>query len=189
MWNALKSALGFAPSGPPDSPEVAAAKVQMATDHLDPRKRFVWCALAISADEPADPGHRAAYSTTALTEWYGMGSRDELLGNLDFYFKGTGSTPAYDAFRGIFMARAGAGANMLSDQESWEQAYRFVRKMKQAYPSWNHYGSDYVEGHIRHRQKEGDSDEHLVKVRRNMLEHFGRVARGLWTSTPYETPV
>ena len=186
MWNAIKSLFGM---GEPDPPEVVEAKRRMALDATDPRKRFIWGMLAISASERADPAYLPAFATKAVREWYGMKSRERLLENIDYYIGGTGSTPGYDAFRAIFMARAGFGAGMLSEDESWEAAYRVARKYRPAYPSWNHYANGYLDGHLAFRSKQGDSEDDLARYRRNILERQRVAANTVWAQTPYETPL
>jgi len=186
MWDSLKALFGM---GEPDSPEVAAAKQRMEVDASDPRKRFVWCMIAISTSEKADPGHMPAFSNTAIREWYGLSSPEELRGRIDSFLRGTGAKPAYDAFRAIFLARAGFGAGMLSDAESWEATFQAARKCKQAYPSWNHYGTDYIDAHVAYRRDSGDAEEALQRYRRNHLENMRVIAGKVWPKTPYETPV
>lgn len=156
---------------------------------MDARKRYVWCILAISTSEEADPGYLPEFATMAMRDWYGMKSREMLLSNIDYYLGGTGSTPGYDAFRAVFMARAGFGAGMLSEAESWEAAYRVARKLKQSYPSWNHYAQGYLEGHLAYRTSEGDAEDDLQRYRRNILERHRVIAGSVWPQTPYETPV
>jgi hypothetical protein len=181
MWSKIKSALGLG---------LGEVQAKMNVDHQDPRKRLVWCMLAISPGANADPAYRPQFANKALREWYGMNDHDELLGNIDFYIEGTGSTPGYDAYRAVFMARAGFGANMLSEAESWECAFKVIRKLQRTYPSWNEYGSGYLEGHLAYRQEQGDDSETLNGYRRNIIEHITELnQRGLWTQTPFQTPV
>jgi hypothetical protein len=187
MWKGLKSLFGMGEEA--DPPEVAHAKQVMAADAADARKRYVWCVLAISTSERADPGYLPAFAGTAILEWYGMKSREELLENIDYYIDGTGSTPGYDIFRAVFMARAGFGAGLLNEKESWEAAFRAARKLKQTYPSWNHYANGYLEGHLTYRKSQGDEADELERYRRNILEQQRVVAGSVWPQTPYETPV
>lgn len=186
MWNAIKTMLGM---GEPERPEITQAKTRMQADAADPRKRYVWCILAISTSEEADPGYLPDFSSTAIREWYGMKTREKLLSNIDYYIEGTGSTPGYDAFRAVFMARAGFGAGMLSEGESWEAAFRVARKLKESYPSWNHYAQGYLQGHLDYRKSEGDSEDALARYRRNILERYRVIAGSVWPQTPYETQV
>jgi hypothetical protein len=89
----------------------------------------------------------------------------------------------------MFLARAGFGADMLSEAESWEATFRAARKLKQSYPSWNHYGTDYIDGHVAHRKGSGDPEEALQRSRRNLLENMRVIAGKVWSQTPYETPI
>ncbi len=94
----------------------------MQHDHADVRKRYVWCVRAIT-DDKADSAYLPEFASKALREWYGMKSAKQLAENIEYYLAGTGSTPAYDVARAVFMARAGFGAGFLSDTESWEAAF------------------------------------------------------------------
>jgi hypothetical protein len=165
-------------------------KEKMDADHQDPRKRLVWCLLAVSPGANSDPAYRAKFADTALREWYGMNDKEELLENIDFYVEGTGSTPGYDAYRAVFMARAGFGAGMLSEQESWDAAFKVVRNLQQKYQGWNEYGAGYLEGHLAYREEQGDDSERLNEIRRNVIESITELnQRGIWTQTPFRTPV
>ena len=180
MWSKIKSALGFG---------LGEVTAKMDVDHQDPRKRFAWCILAVSPGANADPAYRPEFAKKAITEWYGMESRQELIENIDFYISGTGSTPGYDSYRAIFMARAGLGAGMLTETESWEAAFKVLRKLQSTYRSWNEYGSGYLEGHLAYRKEQGDDDETLAEHRRNAIENITELNQGLWTKTPFNTPV
>jgi len=175
--------------GTSESPEVAEAKRKMELDKADPRRRYIWSILAISASSDADPGYLPEFASMAMRDWYGMSSREELLDNIDYYIEGTGSTPGYDVFRAVFMARAGFGAGMLSEAESWEAAYRVARKMQQAYPSWNHYGMGYIEGHVAYRTKQGDDADTVAGYRKNLLERFQTLSNSTWAETPFQSQV
>ncbi len=184
MFGWLKSLFGTS-----EDPEVAEAKRKMDLDKADPRRRYIWSILAISSSSQADPGYLPGFATMAMRDWYGMKSREALLRNIDYYIEGTGSTPGYDVFRAVFMARAGFGAQMLSEDESWEAAYRVARKMQQAYSSWNHYGMGYIEGHIAYRTKQGDDAETVAGYRKNLLERFQTLSNTNWHETPFQTPI
>ncbi|HVR18763.1 MAG TPA: DUF1266 domain-containing protein [Polyangiaceae bacterium] len=187
MWKGIKALFGMGEKA--DPPEVVEAKRRMAIDAAEPRKRYVWCVLAISTSERVDPGYLPEFASKAIREWYGMKSREKLLENIAYYIGGTGSTPGYDAFRAAFMARAGFGAGMLSEDESWDAAFRVVRNLKRSYPSWDHYANGYLDGHLAFRKKQGDSDDALQRYRRNILERQRIIASTVWPQTPYEMPV
>ena len=185
MWNKLKSALGFG-----EDPVVIEAKKKTAVDQADPRKRFVSGMLAISpADGGADPAYLTNFARTAITEWYGIASPQDLAQRIQNYIEGYGSTPAYDIFRAVFLARAGFGAGYLDDAGSWSWAFNAARKLQQTYPSWDHYGMGYAEGHLAYRKSEGDDSQRLQEIRQNLSQQIGELARGIWAQTPFNTPL
>src|SRR5262245_43042438 len=102
MWNKLKSALGFG-----EDPVIAEAKRKTLLDQADPGKHFVSGLLAISSSSGgADPAYQTEFAKTAITEWYGIESPQELERRIQDYIDGYGETPAYDLFRAVFLARA-----------------------------------------------------------------------------------
>jgi hypothetical protein len=182
MWNKIKAVLGLG-----DSPEVAAAKARTLIDTQDARKRFVFGMLSLSYE--ADPAYLTELATTAMREWYGIGSSKELRERIEFYLEGTGSTPGYDAYRAAFMARAGHGAGLASEVDSWEWALRAARKAQQSYPGWTQFAMGYLEGHLAYRKSEGDTDEALVGYRNNIMARIRDQTNGLWAQTPFQTPL
>jgi len=182
MWNKLKAALGFG-----DTPEVAAAKSRTVVDGQDPRKRFVFGMLSLSYD--ADPAYLVSLATKAMRQWYGIGSGKELQERIEFYLQGTGSTPGYDAYRVAFMARAGHGAGLANDVDSWQWAWRAARKIQQSYAGWTQFGMGYLEGHLAYRKSEGDADEVLSEYRNNIMARIREQTSGLWAQTPFQTPL
>ena len=179
MWSMLKSALGL------EAPEIVEARRRMALDHQDPRRRFVFAVLAISC--AVDPAYDEELAHTAITEWYGIRSRDRLAPAIDRFLRGTNSTPAYDAFRAAFLARAGQGAGMLDVMSAWAWAGRAGQLVQRSYPSFLHYGMGYIDGHLDYRRSEGDDAATLERHRQNLLTKAGRLAKRVWAQTPYET--
>jgi hypothetical protein len=185
MWNKLKSALGFG-----EDPVIAEAKRRTLLDQADPSKRFVSGMLAISSSSGgADPAYQAEFARTAITEWYGIESPQDLAGRIQDYIDGYGETPAYDLFRAVFLARVGFGAGMLDDAGSWSWAVNAARKAQKTYSSWNAYGTAYLEGHLAYRKSEGDDPERLQEIRQSLSEVIAELSRGIWGETPWNTPL
>ena len=182
MWSKLKSALGFG-----EDPEIQAAKTQMEIDHTDPRKRFVSGVLAMSQD--VDPAYLAQFATTAVSEWYGIESREELIERIEDYLEGVDAPAGYDAFRAAFLARAAVATRFLNPDESWEWAFKAARKVQRSYPNWNAYGMGYLEGHLAYRKSEGDGEDEVRQYRQNIVERMGAHSKGIWARTPFDTPV
>jgi hypothetical protein len=185
MWNKLKSALGFG-----EDPAVTEAKRRTLLDQADPRKRFVSGLLAISSSsDGADPAYMTEFARTAITDWYGIESPQDLARRIQDYIDGYGATPAYDLFRAVFLARAGFGAGYLDDAGSWTWAFNAARKAQQTYQAWNHYGMGYLEGHLDYRKSQGDDAQRLQEIRQNLTQTIAELSRGLWGQTPWNTPL
>jgi hypothetical protein len=182
MWAAIRSMLGLG-----DDPEVTQAKERMQRDHADPRKRVVSGLLAISYD--VDPAYLVEHAKEAVTEWYGIDSREALLDRLRYYLEGTGATPAYDLFRLVFLARAGHGCGLLNEAESWAWAFEACRGAQRAYDSWAAYGSGYLEGHLTYRAQQGDDAGALAERRAAVMSRMNGEARTAWATTSLTTPI
>ena len=179
MWSMLKSALRL------EAPEIIEARRRMALDHQDPRRRFVFAVLAISC--AVDPAYDEDAACTAITDGYGIRSRDRLAPAIDRFVGGTGSTPAYDAFRAAFLARAGQGAGMLDVMSAWAWACRAGQLVQRSYPSFRDYGMGYVDGHLDDRRSQGDDAATIERHRQNLLAKVDRLARGVWARAPFDT--
>ena len=170
-----------------DPPDVAQAKQRMAADQADPRRRVVWGILAIS--QAADPAYMAEHASTAVREWYGIKSADELERRVQDYLAGGIGTPGYDIFRAAFLARAGLGAGMLMEGRSWQLAFEAGRTMQRHYQTWQHYGMGYLEGHLAYRASEGDPPDRVAEIRQNLLMKMGELMKGSAWSAPFATPM
>ena len=53
------------------------ARRRMAIDMQDPRKTFVWGVVSISYE--VDPAYLPAHASTAIREWYGVRSPDDIV--------------------------------------------------------------------------------------------------------------
>lgn len=169
-----------------ESAEEKQAREKMAIDRQDPRKLFVWGMLCMA--EAHDPGWKPSYAKTAITEWYGIANRDALLAQTADGFRASGR-PAYDQFRLAFLARAGFGAGMLTEDESWELAFRAARAVQQAYPDFRAYGVGYRDGHLAYRASCGDPPEQLAQYRSNLDATIEEKQRTVWVAIPFQTPL
>lgn len=167
--------------------EEAQARQRMAQDEQDARRRFVFGVLAMSYE--VDPGYMPKHSTMAIREWYGIEGRDDLLQRIHDYVEGYNDSRAYDAFLGTFLARAGFGAGLLSEQESWDLAISAARTVQPKYASWGDYGQGFLAGHLDYHKNNGNDAEELADRRKNVLERIARHERELWPRTPFQTPL
>lgn len=182
MWSKIKALLSS------EDPEIAAAKVRMVADQKqDPRRHYIFGLLAMS--QRADPAYLPELAQMAVREWYGLSSAEQLKKRIAAYVAGTGSTPAYDAFRAIFLARAGQGAGLLDEEESWDWAFRAARKVQQAYRSWASYGAGYIEGHLAYRNSQGDAAETIAQYRKNLEEKCAGPLQEIWQGSSFALPL
>lgn len=165
--------------------EEAESRKRMAGDEHDPRRRFVFGVLAMSYE--VDPGYMPKHAAMAIREWYGVEDRDDLLSRIHDYVEGYNDSRAYDAFLGTFLARAGFGAGMLSEEESWNLAFSASRTIQTAYASWGDYGRGYLVGHLGYRKEQGDDSDTLKERRKTVEERIARHERELWPRTPFQT--
>jgi hypothetical protein len=180
MWGALKSLF----SG--EDAESREARLRMEQDaKADPRRAFVWGVLAVSYRR--DPAYLKAHATEAIRNWYGVKSREELLAYTPNRF-GTKSHAGYNHYRLCFLARAGHGAGVLTEDESWSWAFREAAAVQRAYADWRGYAHGYFEGHLEYRKSQGDSPERLNEIRTNILTGFAE-KDATWSSIPYGTPL
>jgi Protein of unknown function (DUF1266) len=167
--------------------EEAEARQRMAADEHDARRRFAFGVLAMSYE--VDPGYMPKHSATAIREWYGVEGREDLLGRIHDYIKGYNDSRAYDAFLGTFLARAGFGASLLSEAESWDLAVSAARTVQPAYASWGDFGQGFLAGHLAYHQSNGDDADDLEERRKKVVERIARHERELWPRTPFQTPL
>jgi hypothetical protein len=180
MWSQLKYRIGF-------GDELSAARARMHADHEDPRKRFVFSILAISY--PTDPAYRPEFARTAVRDWYGVGSPAAVVEAITGYVQGSSSTPAYDAFRAAFLARAALPGGLVTEAESWAWGRRAGERVQQSYRDFAAYAVGYVEGHLDYRRRCGDRDDRLEHHRQSLAATAAALGATLWARTPFDTPL
>jgi hypothetical protein len=126
---------------------------------------------------------------TAVSEWYGIKSREQLLERIEDYIEGKMSTPAYDAYRATFLARAGLPAGYLGVDESWQLSLRAAQRVQQTYDGWLAYGMGFLQGHLDYRKGCGDDAAKLADNRKDMLQHLNGLSQGIWSTTQFRTPL
>ena len=162
------------------------ARLRMAADLQDPRRTFVWGVLAISYK--LDPGYLKSHATQAVRDWYGVSSAQELRSFTPDSF-GTRSHPAYNQFRLCFLARAGYGAGLLDEATSWGWAIQEAAVVQRYYRSWDEYAQGYIAGHLEYRASQGDPQDRLEEIRRNLSGDVPEKHRTVWTAIPFQTPM
>jgi hypothetical protein len=126
-------------------------------DHRIPERRLVHGFLAFYTGNDGDPRHTMSQQANIdLLQNTWADDPAQLVKLMDRYeLKGEVNT-AFDLIRAIRVARHGAGAGWISDDESWQRCYRCVELLKQKYPRWEDVYVDFQEGraawHERTRQ-------------------------------------
>ena len=156
-------------------------------DHADPRKRYVFAIMSLLYE--ADPAYQKKVFGVALSDWYGIESRDELLSRMQDYLSSSGAGVAYDAFRAAFLARVGFGAGHLSEEDSWAWALRAAQKVQATYRNWGEYGMGFLEGHLEYWRDSGKDDEYLQDRRQHVMAQIQARSSGLWANTPFNLPL
>jgi len=168
-----------------DDPATAKARKLMKQDQHDARRRFVFGVLGISYK--VDPGYLTEHSVKAVRDWYGLGTREELITRIQEYSQPGADNQAYDSFLASFLARAGYGIGWLGEEESWSLAFDAARQVQQHYPSWADYGRGYLAGQLAYRAKQGDDEARLSEIRENVTAKIANHDANLWAQTPFNT--
>ncbi|MBK6921716.1 MAG: DUF1266 domain-containing protein [Deltaproteobacteria bacterium] len=166
--------------------ETREARRRMAVDMQDPRKTFVWGVVSISYE--LDPAYLPAHANTAIREWYGVRSADDILRWTAADFTAN-AHPGYNQYRLCFLARAGYGAGVLDEATSWSLAIPHAAVLQQHYPDWLAYGHGYLEGHLSYRAGEGDDAAKLAEIRKRTEERIALRQRTVWCAIPWHTPM
>ncbi len=159
------------------------AKRRMLADSSDERRRFVHAALAVGRE--VDPAYLPEQALTAISEGYRIDGREELVTSIYAHLAGRDSTAAYDAFRAMFLARAGVGASLLTELESWALAFEAGKKIQRCYVGWTFYALGYLQAHLARCESAGDSVEKLERVHANVLGRMAKHEAEIWSVTPF----
>jgi hypothetical protein len=116
-------------------------------DHRVPERRLVHGFLAFYTGNDGDPRHtlsQQANIDVLQNTW--SDTPAELVQLMDHYEVRGECNPAFDLIRAIRIARHGAGAGWISDDESWQRCYRCAARLKEKYPRWEDVYVDFQAG-------------------------------------------
>jgi hypothetical protein len=160
--------------------EIDIAEDRMKEDAKDPLHVRVHGLLLIS--EPADPGHRPDFANQAVREWYGCADRAAVLQKIEMF---AASADGYDVFRATFLARAAAGAGLISPEESWSLCQRTLATAQRNFATWQDYGDAYIRGHLWYRRTQGDDEATLAGYEQNLRKTMAELqAKSVWSRVP-----
>lgn len=157
--------------------DIDVALEKMKPDSKDPLRARVHGVLLVG--EPADPGYRPDYAKTAMHEWYGLNDHASAVKAIEGY---ASSGEGYDVFRATFVARAAAGAGLISADESWGFCKRIIEKAQRRFPDWDTWSASYLEGHLAYRKSEGDDGAKLATWEKNLRAGFQKLHTGAWSA-------
>lgn len=166
-----------------ETPEVRAGRARMAIDHRDPDRRFAFGVLAVQYS--VDPAYLPVHAAFALRDWYGLGSTVAVRERILQYLMMRGRDPGYDLFRAAFLARAGFGAGLLGQDESWHRALAIADEVKSRFTSWASYADSFRAGHLELRRQQGDAREVIAEHDAELARRIARLHRTIWNAAPF----
>jgi hypothetical protein len=118
-------------------------------DHEIPERRLVHGFLMLYTGSGGDPFHTMTRQENVdhLQKNWDLSGPAELVSLIDDYERGE-CTPAFDLARVIKLARHGAGALWITEEESWQRCIRCARQLKQRFPTWRAVYEDYTAGRV-----------------------------------------
>lgn len=160
------------------SPEIKAAEQSMANDaRADPRCAQVFGLVGVAYQ--VDPGYLKEHSTKAIREWYSVKS----IADVDNYRFEIDTYPGYNVYRRVFLARAAFGAGLTDAQGSWSRAFAQLQIAQQMFPSWEAYGTSYLEGSLAYNAQQKVSPQRLEEIRASAQKRQNELRGGVWRMT------
>lgn len=166
--------------GPPQPKETRAD-----IDARDPLRR--WCqagARLVSRD--CDYGHLARGEARRMLQrwWHVHGPRElhDVLRNL-------GSSPnpdnAWELLRFIIVARLGAAAEMIDDDDSWSMVGPIATRLQDSYDDWSAMAQAYVRARRQWQELalDGSQDDDTMLW---ITENLQSLRAGTWTEVPWD---
>jgi hypothetical protein len=107
-------------------------------DHQLPERRLVHGFLALYTGDDGDPRHSMDQEANRrhLEETWGCEHPGDLIDLMNRYETEGECNLAFDLVRVIKLARNGAGAAWISDEESWQRCYRSAQRLRGRYRRW-----------------------------------------------------
>jgi hypothetical protein len=117
-------------------------------DAANPARRLVHGFLAFYTGDDGDPRHTLDQQGNLdyLRQAWDVGDAAELNAVMDRYESQQECNEAFDLIRVIRLARHGAGAGLLTDEESWPRAIRCAQRLKRRYATWEDVYADFQAG-------------------------------------------
>jgi hypothetical protein len=167
-----------------NTPARAMQKAMEEDATADPLRRWVQTA-ALIVMRNCDYGHLSRSEARHMLEhWWAIHGPTELQRQLDELAESGRPDNAWDLLRFIVVARMGAGAGFLSQQESWQRIRPVAERLQRAYDDWEGLGRAYVLARRQWRQLPTDGSEDdggMMAIRDNIAHLQGQD----WRQTPW----
>lgn len=154
-------------------------------DAADPLRR--WCQAAVRlVSRDCDYGHLARGEARRMLQrwWHVHGPRElhDTLRNL-----GTSPNPdnAWELLRFIIVARLGAAAQMVDDDDSWAMLAPIAMRLQYAYDDWSAMAQAYVRARRQWQELalDGSEDNDAMQW---ITENLQSLRAGTWTQVPWD---
>ena len=168
----------------PNSPR-RPKKSRADIDAADPLRR--WCQAGVQpVSRDCDYGHLARGEARRMLQrwWHVHGPRElhDVLRNL-------GSSPnpdnAWELLRFIIVARLGAAAEMVDDDDSWSMVGPIATRLQDSYDDWSAMAQAYVTARRQWQEValDGSEDDDMMLW---ITENLQSLRAGAWTEVPWD---
>ena len=154
-------------------------------DAADPLRR--WCQACVRlVSRDCDYGHLARGEARRMLQrwWHVHGPRE-----LHDALRNLGSSPnpdnAWELLRFIIVARLGAAAEMVDDDDSWSMIGPIALRLQDAYDDWSAMAQAYVRARRQWQELplDGSEDDDTMQW---ITENLQSLRAGTWTEVPWD---
>lgn len=154
-------------------------------DAADPLRR--WCQAGVRlVSRDCDYGHLARGEARRMLQrwWHVHGPRE-----LHDALRNLGSSPnpdnAWELLRFIIVARLGAAAEMVDDDDSWSMVGPIAIRLQDAYDDWSAMAQAYVRARRQWQELalDGSEDDDTMQW---ITENLQSLRAGTWTEVPWD---
>lgn len=155
------------------------------TDAEDPLRR--WCQAAMMlVTRDCDYGHLArGEARRMLQRWWHVHGAKELHGTLRELGNSPNPDNAWELLRFIIVARLGAAAEMIEDDEAWAMIEPIATRLQDAYDDWTAMGQAYVTARRQWQglPLDGSEDDDTMRW---ITDNLQSLRADAWTEIPWD---
>ncbi len=151
----------------------------------DPLHRWCHCACRL-VTRNSDYGHLGrGEARRMLQRWWHVHGVRELQDTLRQLSASPNPDNAWELLRFMLVARLGAAAQMLEDDESWEAITPIARRLQDAYDDWAAMGQAYVTARRQWQDLplDGSGDDDTMEW---ITDNLQMLRAGAWSETPWD---